>query len=623
MPLFVIFTSPLYTLFMTQKTLRDIVKEDDKLRLFNLIKHNKYDKNTWEFQIIDERSPYSGVVDYLTNYRYQITTMRYNNHFFLVYKIYMTEGEEPEYLVDIKKANHRNSIEKFVNSVAEYSVYSNDVSVVKNASSFKVSQREMKYLKIDNFLDLCYKFGNFSAIGTGITRDIRNLIVLDIDVNCDTDSNKAEINRILLEFAKCNSLPDFIIKNHESHHIQMQWLVKDVIYKTIDQEIIKNHIDALKTDNNKRKELNFFGINFMELTEWGVDYRKFSTALTCISKKHKFGDKNYKYWKAKNYESARLGLYNLELLMPYYRDGEIKYLSKEEIDSLLETKDARRDYFDEAPTIVELYQKTKHLIVEHIEKIDDKKIKKIKDEDIEIEENIRKNKILLSKEDIENGNFGKSRNTFVLNCTRTITWRQAREHKFRSSKDILSLSEKEQKQFKNEIHSIVKELFNKMDKKYNGKWPDTTNYGKYPKEEFENTFNNSYTYAISTINDFYYTDEQREQSLESRRLSKNVNICVVNDVKKKYKKIKREDLLKETNEILKQNGHKPISLGSLKRYLSELKNMNEDDKIELYNNIEYIKQERKKDLSDALESSEKDSKKVKMCIKRLKQVVIK
>ena len=133
---------------MAQKTIRDIVNEDDKLRLFNLIKHYKYDRNTWEFQIIDKRSPYSGVVDYLSNYRYQITTMRHNNHFFLVYKIYMTEGEEPEYFVDIKKANHRNSIEKFVNSIADYSVYSNDISTVKNAPSFKISKREMKYLKI-------------------------------------------------------------------------------------------------------------------------------------------------------------------------------------------------------------------------------------------------------------------------------------------------------------------------------------------------------------------------------------------------------------------------------------------------------------------------------------------
>ena len=608
---------------MVKKTLRDIVSEDSKLRFFNLIKNNKYDKNTWEFQIIDKRSPYAGMTDYLTNYRYQITTMRQNNHFFIVYKIYIIEGEEPEYLVDIKKANHRNSIEKFVNSMAEYSVYSNDISTVKNAPSFKVSQQEMNYYKIDNFLDLCNKFGNFSAIGTGITRNIRNLVVLDIDVDCDTDSNKAEVNRILLEFGKCNALPDFIIKNHETHHIQMQWLVKDVIYKTIDQNVIKNLIKTLKEDNNKRKEINLFGTNFMELTQWGIDYRKYSSALTYISKKHKFGDKNYRYWKAKNYEAARLGLYNLELMMPYYKDGEIKYLSKEEIDSLLKTKEARCEYFNEAPTIIELYQKTKNLIDEHIEKVDIKKIKRIKDEDVEIGESIaKKNNTVLSKEDIESGDFGKSRNTFVLNCTRTITWRIARDHNFRSSKDIISLDDKEQKKFKNEIHSLVKELFNRMDKKYNGKWPDTSNHGKYPKEEFESTFNNSYNFAISTINDFYYTDEQREQSLESRRLSKNVNICILDYVKNKYKKIKRKDLLDEINKILNENGHKKISLGSLKRYMCELKNMSDDDKKELKNSIEYIKIERTKDLSDALESSEENSKKVKMCKKRLNQVNI-
>ena len=283
---------------MAQKTLRDIVETDDKLRMFNLIKNNKYDKSTWEFNILDRRSPYDGMLDYLTNYHYQITTIRDNNHFFLAYKIYLNSDDEPEYFVDIRKANHRNSVEKFVNGMAEYSVYSNDVSTVKNAPSFKVSDREMKYLNIDNFLDLCHKFGRFSAIGTGITRNIRNLIVLDIDVNCDTDSNKAEINRILLEFAKCSALPDFIIKNHETHHIQMQWLVKDVVYKEMNQVVIKNTIKNLKEDNNKRKEINLFGTNFMELTDWGVDYRKFSTALTCISKKHKFGDKNYKFWKA-------------------------------------------------------------------------------------------------------------------------------------------------------------------------------------------------------------------------------------------------------------------------------------------------------------------------------------
>jgi hypothetical protein len=608
---------------MAQRTLKNIVEADDKLRKFNLIKHNKYDKNTWEFQITDERSDYGGTTGYLLEHRYQMTTLRYDNHFFLAYKLYLLDGEEPEYLVDIKKANHRNSVEKYVNSLAEYSVYSNDISTFKNAPSFRVSHQEMKYMKIDNYLDLCHKFGKFSAIGTGLTRDIRNLIVLDIDVNCDTESNKAEVNRILLEFAKCGSLPDFIIKNHETHHIQMQWLVKDIQYKVIDQNIIKNHIKTLKEDNNKRKEIYLFGTNFTELTKWGIDYRKFSTALTCISKKHKFGDKNYRYWKAKNYESARLGLYNLELMMPYYRDGEIKYLSKEEIDSLLETKEARQNYFNEAPTIVELYQRTKHLIKEHIEKIDDKKIKKIKDEDVELEENIKKNKIVLSKEDIENGDFGKSRNTFVFNCTRTMTWKVAREHKFRSSKDISTLDEKEYKKFKNEIHSLVKELFNRTDKKYNGKWPDTTNYGKYPKEEFENTFNNSFTFAISTINDFYYTDEQREHSLESRRLSIDVNLCILAQIMSKYnKKIKREIIWKEMNSKLAERGLKAISFGSFKRRLSDFKKMSDDDKRELFDNIEHAQMERKKDLIEALESSDENSKKVKVCKKRLKQVNI-
>lgn len=609
---------------MAQKTLKDIVKEDNKLRKFNLIKHNKYDKNTWEFYITDERSPYSGCVEYLSEHRYQMTTMRHNNHFFLTYKIYMEDGKEPEYLVDIRKANHRNSVEKFVNSMAEYSVYSNDISIVKNAPSFKISQREMKYLKIDNFLDLCHKFGNFSAIGTGLTRDIRNLIVLDIDVDCDTDSNKAEVNRILLEFAKCNALPDFIIKNHASHHIQMQWLVKDVQYKKMNNNVIKNLIKTLNEDENKRKEINIFGTNFTELTQWGIDYRKFSNALTFISKKYKFGDKNYKYWKAKNYESARLGLYDLELMMPYYRDGEIKYLSKEEMDSLLETKEARREYYNEAPTIIELYQKTKHLISEHIKKIDDKKIKRIKDEDVEMEENIiKRNKMVVSKEDIENGDFGKSRNTFVLNCTRTMTWRIARKYKFRNSNDIISLNEKEHNKFKNEILLAVKELFGKMDEKYNGIWPETTNHGKYTKEEFENTFNNSFTYAISMINDFYYTDEQREQSIESRRLSKNVNICVLYRVMSKNNKLKRKELWDKTNQALSNGNHKKISFGSFKRYLSELKNMSGDEIKELQNDIEYIQSERNKELLDALESSEENSKKVKLCKKRLNQVNIK
>ena len=608
---------------MKQKTLRDIVEEHNKFRKFNIIKPKKYDRRTWEFQIVDERSPYGGTVGKLEEYRHQITTIRHDDHFFTVYKMTMLDGESPEYLVDIKRANHRNSVEKFVNSTADYLVHSNDISTVKDGSSFRVSRQEMSCMKINNYLDLCHKFGQFSAIGTGITRDIRNLIVLDIDVDCETSSNKAEVNRILLEFAKCNALPDFIIKNHNTHHIQMQWLVQDVQYKEIDQNVIKNTIKRLKDDSNKRKEIDLFKTTFSKLTDWGVDYRKFSSALTYISKKNKFGDKHYTFWKAKNFESARLGLYNLELMMPYYKDGEIKYISKEEIDSLLGTKEARQEYFNEAPTIAELYKRTSSLVDIHIKKIDDKKIKRIKDGDEEIDENSCKNKTIISKEDIEKGNFGKSRNTFVLNCTRTTTWKVAREYKFRNSNDITALNDKERQKFKNEIYSRVWEQFNKMDTEYNGKWPDTSNYGAYSREEFDTTFNNSYFYAISAINDFSYTDEQRERSIESRRLSIDVNLCILDQIMGKYnKKVKREIIWTEMNQELTKIGLKNISFGSFKRRLSEWKKMTDEDTKEKYDTVADLKRVREQDLSDALESSDADSRKVKSCQKRLKQVNI-
>jgi DNA replication initiation complex subunit (GINS family) len=97
----------------------------------------------------------------------------------------------------------------------------------------------------------------------------------------------------------------------------------------------------------------------------------------------------------------------------------------------------------------------------------------------------------------------------------------------------------------------------------------------------------------------------------------------VNDIRKKYKKIKLNDLLEETNKILIESGHKKISLSSLKRHLKELKNMSEDGIKELYEDVKYTIKERERDLLDALESSDENSKKVKNCKKRLKQVKVK
>ena len=56
-------------------------------------------------------------------------------------------------------------------------------------------------------------------------------------------------------------------------------------------------------------------------------------------------------------------------------------------------------------------------------------------------------------------------------------------------------------------------------------------------------------------------------------------------------------------------------------YLSELKNMSGDEIKELQNDIEYIQSERNKELLDALESSEENSKKVKLCKKNITVII--
>ena len=168
-----------------------------------------------------------------------------------------------------------------------------------------------------------HKYGNFfSAIGQD-NRDIRNLIVLDIDVNCDTDVNKAEVNRILIGVCKMWCITDFIIKNHETHHIQMQWLVKDVVYKVMDQNIVLKILsrnqqkDAIKEDiNKKRKEIISLEPILWNLQN-GVDLSKIFYALTCIRKRINL-DKNIDSGKQKTMSLQDL-VYNLELMMPYYR----------------------------------------------------------------------------------------------------------------------------------------------------------------------------------------------------------------------------------------------------------------------------------------------------------------
>lgn len=576
-----------------KKTIKDIINENEDLHFIQINKINKRDKKTWSFTITDSTSEYSGLHDKLSNYKFQIVTLRRGNHYFLSYKIYF--DNKFEYFVDTRKSNHRSNTSEYVDSTIDYLVYSNDISIMKNDSSFKFTKREMNQKHIDNFLDLCAYFGEYSAIGTGITRDIRNLIVMDIDVDCTKESNKNALNDLLLKFARCNTLPDFYIFNNESKHVQLQWLIKNLKYKIIDDNIKNEVIENLLKDVNKSKEVNLKGTDFTKLNNDGLSYRFFTLALTDIVPKHKFGDKNYTFWKAKNFYSAYLGLYGLELRVPLYDGHEIYYMSQEEMDYNFSTKEGRHRYYEEALDFDEIIKRTNNLVKIYIDKILPKKrkeIENIKDEEIEDTE-------------VQNKKYAKSRNHFVFVCTRETTWEIARKSGFRKYEDISNLLPFDYNLFKKKIYRTVKKRFKDEDKKYNGHWPDTVNMSKYNDSEFDSTFNSSFDFGIHNLNCTGYTNEQRTKSANTRGIGKDVKLSLVDYTRTNNVKISRDDLLNEVNRILILSGQKKISLTSLNRYIKESKQMNNDDRIKLYNCI-----------LDTYEKSDKKCKKININIIR-------
>lgn len=554
-------------------SIKDIVNDNEDLHFIKINKPNKRDKNTWTFNVIDDTSELSGLYDYLSNYKFQVVTLRRGNHYFLSYKIFF--DDKFEYFIDTKKSNHRQTTPEFVESSIDYLVYSNDISIMKNDSSFKFTKREMEQNHIDNFLDLCAYFGEYSAIGTGITRNIRNLVVMDIDVDCTKELNKIALNDLLLKFAKCKALPDFYIFNNTSKHVQLQWLIKNLYYKNIDNNVKLEIIDKLYKDSNKSREINLNGTDFTTLTNDGLAYRLFTLSLTDIVPKHKFGDKNYTFWKAKNFYSAYLGLYGLELKVPLYNGKEIYYMDKEEMDYNFSTKEGRNRYYNEAQDIDELFLKTNSLVISSIKKIKEKKIKEI--------ENIKDDDIQIIDEPKNKKSFGKSRNNFVLHCTRETTWEIARNSGFKSYDEIEKLSQFEFDSFRKRVFRTVKKRFKDEDKKYNGHWPDTTNNSKYNDSEFEVTFKGSFNFAIHQFKYTGWSSEQRTKSAATRGIGKDVKLSLVDYTRTTNSKISRDDLLNEVNRVLKISGQKEISLTSLNRYIKQSKNMNDDDRTKLYN----------------------------------------
>jgi hypothetical protein len=560
------------------KTLKDIVQNSNDLYFIKVEKpsgNNRHNTNSWKYTMVDTRWKDES----FKNYKFKTVHLRRGSSFFLAYKT----NESNAYFVDPKRAMYRNSVSKYVYNLVDYSVKTNDISITKDEPSFRVTQREMKKNGIDNFLDLCYYYKNYTAIGTGYTRDIRNLVVMDIDVDCTKPDNVERVNSLLYLFAKHDSLPDFYIFNKRSNHIQLQWLIKDLQYKEINQEVISNIINELNNDKEKNKEVDYRKTDFTNISPLGVKYRQYTLALCDIDDKRKFGDKNYTFWKAKNPMAALTQNYDLELLMPYVEDGEVTFRTGEEMNIFFATKEARKEYYDKCPTLTEWYDKLSDVLDPLLVKLTEKKVMKI--DDAEDVTDITKEKKPERKMKKVEGSYGRSRNTFVIVCTRYTTWDVAKKHGYRHKEDFDRLSHQAFNDFKKEVFDLVYQKFKDEDEKYGGVWPDTTNKSVFLISEFKKAFNSSFLFAIQNVDVFSYSDDDRRKSLESRKFKKELKLITVDRIKRSNTKINRDELLKEVNRELIKLHVKTISKGSLKRFIAESNNLTDEERINLQTSL--------------------------------------
>lgn len=561
------------------KTLKEILRTSNDLFRIHVDKPSKIDPSTWTFKMDDSRWTDESFKDYT----FRPVYLRRDNSFFLAYKA----DETNAYFVDPKRSMYRNSISTYVNVLVEYSVKSNDISKTKNEPSKRITAGEMKNKKINNFLDLCYEYSNYTAIGTGYNRITRNLMVMDIDVDCTRPDNEEELNNILLLFAKYDALPDFYIFNHQSNHVQLQWLIQNLQYKNINMEVVNSIINELKNDPEKNKELDYRKVDFTEISKLGVQYRRITLALCNISKKKKFGDTNYTFWKAKNPMSALMGIYDLELKMPYYSDGEIKYLSKDDMLEIFSSKEKRKLYFENAPDFQEWCEKLSGLMDPLVKKVTEKKVMKIEDAN-DVSEISQDNKIENKPKKIRK--FGKSRNAFVLSFTRYAVLDVSKKYGYRNKEDIHKLSHEQFDKFRREVYDIVYQEFKKTDEFYDGVWPETTNISSFTTGEFKKTFNSAWDYSMQNINNVSYTNEDREKSQRSRWKKKEIKLFMVDKIKNTSTKITRKELLNEVNRCLKELRIRAISMGSLKRFIAESNELTDEERQKMNEILDERKQ---------------------------------
>lgn len=564
-------------------TLRDIVERSHDLYTFTITKNDCFDRSTWEYRVTDRRSPMLGVSGQMKNLKYRIVTLRRGEHFFVAYRI----GDS--YFVDIRKSSHRTSVRKYVESLVNFYMKSNDISYRKNDSSFRVSELRMKSLGIDNFLDLCNHFREYSAVGIGLTRDVRNLIVLDIDVDCRKNENREELDRILMLFSDNNILPDFEIHNNDNGHIQLQWLIAPYRYKWRDDMQVEELISKLESDKCVNREIGRTVIDgrFLKESEGSAEYKTLTKALTDISDKPKFGDRKFTFWKAKNPFTALFRLQNLELSMPRKDGSSIRYLSQDEMFSFLSSKESRASYFSNARSFENVLEMMEPIVSGYMES------------EMAAQAGISDDDETFFDSDygtIQRGTGDDSRDNFVFSRTKTATWDTCRGMGLMSSEDIARMPEKELKGLEKKIHKMVKEEYDSLNKKYGGLWPGTSNNSPFSKKEFESAFRMAFDFAKCKFSNITrYTDEQRERSIAERGLRKDMKMILVDYYMTNNKGLSREGLLNLVNKTLEKSKKKKISLSSLKRYISESRAMSDDDRKTLYSSYyENVKKRRDK-----------------------------
>lgn len=600
---------------MASETIRDIIQRCDDLHYISIKKPTR-DKESWTFTVNDPSSRLDGVTGRLVDYRHKIVTLQRGCHYFVSFKIFFDDGTF-EYMVDPKKAIHRSSTKKYLDNLLNYVIWSNDISRMKSDPSFKYTKSQMYKDGVTTYLDMCFKYCDYSSVGTGLTRDVRNIIVLDIDVNCEKPDNKRELENMIVMFSHYDFTPNFYIFNRESKHVQLQWLIQDCEYKEIIWDNIRKRTEYLDDTKDIDKELNMYDFSFTELTQDGIKFRKFSRGLTCLSDKYKFGDKNFTFWKAKNFYTALMGKYNLELRMPKVIDGEITYLSQDEMENLFSTKESRDRYYLESPTMDEVYMKTEDLMGKYLTTISESSIKKIQDD---------LNELFDEPFDLydfrDESNFDMSRNNFVFNTTRTITWDSMRQLNYNDKSDFYGLSQRNQKAFRSKVKKMVKSKFDEEDNRYGGEWPGTTNRSRYTASEFNNTFSHSFEFAIENYVNLTYSDDDRNKSLEERRLKKNLRhvlIIYLMSIHGKGGKMKNKDLLVSVNDVMRESGHEEISNSTLKRDLNEIRGYSVEEKQELIVSVFGVINDRMNELEDTQNNS-KDKKEINVCRKRLKRL---